>query len=306
MKTALMGLLAETFIHPGSGQNEGAIDLPVARERSTNYPFIAGSSLKGALLDGICQRQGVKPSDIERVRDLQQAETKDETIDPKIKAKAEAIIAGFGRQDNAGELLIGDAQLLLLPVRSLSDAYRWVTCPLLLERLKRSLQRALGEAMELPEPPAKGTYLGAGSQHVRLYLEELGFTHHARIAADADWIKRIGDLIFHKEVADRLARQLVVLDNGDFDWFATNALPVHARNILDGETKESKNLWYEETLPPDTVMFSVISQRNSHSTALTGLKNELGNYLQAGGNETVGQGWFAIRWKGKSGEQADG
>ena len=51
MNNAIMGMLAETFLHPGSGQTANAIDLPVAREKTTNYPVIPGSSLKGALRD---------------------------------------------------------------------------------------------------------------------------------------------------------------------------------------------------------------------------------------------------------------
>jgi len=42
-------VLAESFVHPKTGSNGGAIDLPVAREAASGYPFIADSSLKGAL-----------------------------------------------------------------------------------------------------------------------------------------------------------------------------------------------------------------------------------------------------------------
>ena len=51
MKTEILGLLAETSIHSGSGQDAGFVDLPVAREAATDYPVIVGSSFKGALLD---------------------------------------------------------------------------------------------------------------------------------------------------------------------------------------------------------------------------------------------------------------
>ena len=50
MNTRIVGLLAETSIHPGAGQSSGIIDLPVAREAATDYPFVPGSSVKGALL----------------------------------------------------------------------------------------------------------------------------------------------------------------------------------------------------------------------------------------------------------------
>ena len=47
MKTAMLGLLAETPIHAGSGRGMGVVDLPVAREAATDYPVLVGSSLKG-------------------------------------------------------------------------------------------------------------------------------------------------------------------------------------------------------------------------------------------------------------------
>ena len=49
MKSAMLGLLAETPIHPGAGRGMGVVDLPVAREAATDYPVLVGSSLKGAL-----------------------------------------------------------------------------------------------------------------------------------------------------------------------------------------------------------------------------------------------------------------
>ena len=46
---AILGLLAETSIHAGTGQTVGAIDLPIQREKHTNWPCIYGSAMKGAL-----------------------------------------------------------------------------------------------------------------------------------------------------------------------------------------------------------------------------------------------------------------
>src|SRR4051794_10230491 len=119
MSAIILGLLAETFVHPGTGQTTGAIDLPVARERVTHYPYIPGASMKGA---------------IKEVAERVYTPTKDEhgraQPHPWVKQR-------FGEQDNAGGVQFSDARLLLLPIRSLSDTYKWVTCPLLLERFER-------------------------------------------------------------------------------------------------------------------------------------------------------------------------
>ena len=103
---------------------------------------------------------------------------------------------------------------------------------------------------------------------------------------------------------ERLPSQIAVLRNDDFAWFARYGLPVQARNFLD-DAKRSKNLWYEETLPPDSVFYSVVlGRRDDALGALDSLFPERDPYLQAGGNETVGQGWFAVTVRSSVAERA--
>ena len=45
----LLFLHAQTGLHPGSGTALGAVDLPIQRERYTQWPVIPGSTLKGIL-----------------------------------------------------------------------------------------------------------------------------------------------------------------------------------------------------------------------------------------------------------------
>ena len=56
MVAALLGLHAQTALHPGSGSALGTVDLPVQRERHTQWPTIPGSTLKGILPDA-CREQ---------------------------------------------------------------------------------------------------------------------------------------------------------------------------------------------------------------------------------------------------------
>lgn len=275
MKHAIIGLLAETFIHPGAEQTGGIVDLPVAREKATHYPFIAGSSLKGALLDAVKQR-GMKEEEHERI---------------------------FGKQDQAGNLLVSDARLLLLPVRSLSSSWRWATCPHLLERLARDFRRSeLGE-MSNKINVKRGHYLShnqVGKGNDKLYLEERNFTSANSAVNLGKWIEIISWLIDDTNAQNRLEERLVVLHDDDFAWFATNGLSVQARNVLN-EKKTSTNLWYEETLPPETLMYGLLAERNSDAGSLKPIQNIFRNrpYLQVGGNETVGQGWFNVKWEQK-------
>lgn len=271
MNSTILGLLAETSIHPGAGQDTGFVDLPVAREAATDYPVIVGSSLKGALLD--------------RARGAGWDDDRRNSV--------------FGQQESAGSILVSDARLVLLPVRSLTSHYRWVTCPHLLERLQRDLKRAEcnGQALHVPGLN-KGQYLGTGPE--ALYLEEREFKRGGDVPAGI--ITLLSSLIVHQDsTAKRLTEQLVILHDGDFAWFARYGLAVNAHNRLETATKTVApgGLWYEETIPPDSLFYCLLAERGSGTLdAIRELFKDR-PYLQVGGNETVGQGWLAVHdWKG--------
>ena len=117
--TAILGLLAQTSIHAGTGSNTGVIDLPIQREGHNGYPCVFGSSMKGALRNHAENKYG------------------------KINASVTYVFGPNtnGASDHAGSLIISDARLLLLPVRSLTSAFKWVTCPDVLKRYQRDAQR---------------------------------------------------------------------------------------------------------------------------------------------------------------------
>lgn len=286
MERLILGLLAETFIHPGMGSVGGAIDLPVAREAATDYPVIAGSSLKGAIKD---KAQQEKWPD-EQALDEEKKPVLDKDGKPRMKLHPE-VEKYFGKQDNAGQILVSDARLLLLPVRSLNGSYKWVTSPHLIERLSRDLKRA-NRAADAPMVPevANKHYLGVSSG--TLYLEERRFERQGALPADLG--TALGKLVIHDKTRGRLASQIVILSDGDFVWFARYGLAVQARNVLD-DKKKSKNLWYEETLPPDSLFYALIAARNESAVEQIKTLMIARPYLQTGGNETVGQGWFAVQ-----------
>ncbi|WP_279487125.1 RAMP superfamily CRISPR-associated protein [Aeromonas veronii] len=54
----LLGLHAHTWIHAGSGEKDGVVDLPIQREAHTGWPVIFGSSLKGAMRSQVSRTKG--------------------------------------------------------------------------------------------------------------------------------------------------------------------------------------------------------------------------------------------------------
>ncbi len=278
MRSMVMGLLAETSLHPGIGQVVGVVDLPVAREKTTGYPVIFGSSLKGALRDRAEQLWGTEDEKVRRI---------------------------FGEQDSAGAIAVTDARLLLLPVRSLSGHFKWVTCPYLLERFFRDLRLAGIEAeasgVYLPKPGKGKAVVDRSSEadkQEQLYLEELSFDI---LYSDLKPIvETVSPLIGCASVRERLLGGIAIISDDEFAYFARYGLQINTRNVLENETKTSKNLWQEEVIPPDTLFYAVLFERLG-SEAISDIEEVFKErpYLQVGGNETVGQGWCSVAlWVG--------
>src|SRR5690606_17623476 len=115
-----------TPLHLGEGAQVGAVDLPVARERHTDWPFVPGASLKGALRAHAC-RDGRSDEDIQRVFGA----------DP-----GEALFRGATS--------FGVGVLLILPARCFTNTFALLASPLSLGRLARQVS----DAPEIPKPPS--------------------------------------------------------------------------------------------------------------------------------------------------------
>jgi CRISPR-associated protein Cmr4 len=311
--------LAETFIHAGVGQARGGIDRPIARESTTGYPYIAGPSGKGAARDAFRRHWWL--------------EKNDENGQPvRFASPAENLLfgpeTGSAEVGGAGELIISDMRLLLMPVRSLNGACRYVTCPELIYRLLADLRRAGRTDSQVEELIRAAPHLvrngGADrwkalTEHEEgsLYLEELCFTCEV-LAGVGQLAMLIGRLLAAGAgMAAMIGRRLTIVSDDAFTWFAENALPTRMRNALENDTsKKVKDgaLWSEEYVASDTLMYMLVGVRNSPdqevSLPLNGQPNgesiNMGGafehllsaekgYLQVGGNETVGHGWFRVQ-----------
>lgn len=279
----VLGLLAEEPLHPGSGQSTGVVDLPVAREGHTEWPFAPETGIKGALREWDEERQpwtqSGKPSWIEKV---------------------------YGKSDmGAGEAMISSGRLLLLPVRHLHGTYAWITCPAILERFWRDWTRHFvsppwqpydPSAFEPLAPSKARTKLAQTGHHV--VIEDLAFAAEGFDPAATPWkelIEKLKKLMGSSPAASRIESQLTVVSNDIFDDLVSHALPITPHNALD-ENKLSTNLWYEETLPPDTLLYVLVAPRMGAGMQYDDFSGSFlaPCYRRIGGNETVGQGWVHV------------
>jgi CRISPR-associated protein Cmr4 len=260
MKGMILGMLAETSVHPGAGRTVGFVDMPVAREAVTDYPVIVGSSLKGTLRSAAREK-------------LNDANGKFDLM----------VENAFGKHDDAGALVVSDGRLLLLPVRSLTGQYKWATCPYILERYSRDLKRIIGNGIVSNVKVDKGKLLTNGLvKGKKIFLEEREFEVTGNVHNEI--IEKIKEIIPHEETKKRVDNQIVILSDDDFNWFAKYGLAINARNVLN-ENKTSDNLWYEETLPTDSVFYAILFWRKNSIKEVEAWLNGL-KYLQVGGNET--------------------
>ena len=92
---------------------------------------------------------------------------------------------------------------------------------------------------------------------------------------------------FNYQLEERIGDKPVVVleDNKQFESICNNDnLPIIARNVL--ENGESKNLWYEQVLPAETILYTIIQEENDD------LANALdGKIVQIGAGATIGYGY---------------
>lgn len=292
---AILGLFTETSLHAGAGQALGVIDLPIQREAHTAWPCVFGSAVKGAIK---ARAEGDKNSEN--------------------RLSADEINLIFGHapdgkgesSEYAGALSVGDARLLLLPVRSLTTHFRWVTCPAALERFRRDVERlGLGAdigGFEVPKVGDETALVAEALKDRHLFLEEYRFQVDGSLTETLEKVVTALAKLMPDGLAGILKKQLAIVADDAFRHLAEHATPVNAHVSLDSKTKTVKGtaLWYEETLPPETLLYvglnAVASRRKDGETKLTAaavmarLREALFGehpYLQLGGNETVGMGW---------------
>ncbi len=276
---------ALTPLHCGSGQGIEAIDLPIVRERATGLPFIPGSTVKGCL------------------RDAEPDERKRRAIFGPEQEDADK---------HSGALQVGDARLLLFPVRSLGASFVWATCPLVLRRFCRDLEIAGVNAA--PPVPSLGedqatvadsfALLDRGGAR-SLVLEELELQPVAGEEA-RQWAAHIGGTLFPASEAawrTELSRRLAIIGDESFLYLAKYATEVHAHVRISEATGvvERGALWYQESLPAETVAASLLCASRSRwadysLTAEQVLPQlHLPDGLQFGGKATTGQGIVRCR-----------
>jgi len=246
--TRLLFYYAVSPVHMGAGSAIGAIDNPIQREVHTEHPMFAGSGLKGAVRHR-CTRAWRNGDD------------------GAAKALVNRLFGPDTRAaDHAGAVSFSDAQLVALPVRSLSGAFVYASSPLALGRLKRLASLAKLEVEWSVPPVDRNKALVAGTAALsggRLVLEAFDFEPVAEGAGNiAEWLAKhslpAGDA--HEFFREKLRSDLVIVDDAAFAHFARQSMAVepHVRINDDSGTADDGGLFFTENLPPESIMAGLV------------------------------------------------
>jgi len=259
-----------TPLHAGAGDSAGAIDLPVQREKHTEYPVVYSSAMKGSLRCLFECNESLKGY-VENIFGKEGSEQKDST---------------------SGKVIFTDAKILFFPVRSSEGVFKWITCPFVIERLRRDL-KFIGiskDDVSAAENTAFKSYTSL------IVLEDFPITTSNCSASSASLLELLTSFtVPYFFTEDILKGRLLIVSDDVFKTLVTIATQIVARNVLENETKKSENLWYEEVVPADSLFYTIMKPAFKGNTAITTLSSNINNcIMQIGGNETIGYGFVKM------------
>jgi CRISPR-associated protein Cmr4 len=262
-------------MHCGTGQSAGVVDLPIARDRASNLPLVPGSSLRGVLRENFAGKDD----------NLENALFGPRTISSNENAYA-------------GALAVGDAHLLLLPIRALAGIVAYATCPFILKRYAKDLGKAAPK-VTVPEA-TQAIHAGGNVNSVsgKIVLEDLDLTPKHELDADL-WAAAIAEFVFpgDADAQNDLKQRFLILPDSVFSFLTETATEIRARIAIDNETGTVKKgaLWYEENLPAETVLWGIYAVSDSRTVDKAKADELVAKMpadllLQLGGKAGVGRG----------------
>ena len=311
-KSLVAYIYAETPLHPGSGTAiSGIVDLPIQRERHTEFPMIQGSSLKGVLRNA---PKGAKRGSSIALSD--KCENCPKKENEEVKENCDICGQIFGTQEGVGGISVTDARILAFPVRTLKGVFGWITCPLVLGRYKRDLSfintPPNWNLEQLNIEDKKVMIHGNSTLKVELegkkyvYIEDLQLEAEERNdvlqSITSEIIKALPVNNAYKDIREKLTKDLVIVSDDVFRDLVSLTTEVVTRIKIDPKTGtvQTGGLWSEEYLPTDTIMYSLIlipSRLNNLKPEEIAEKLMIYDrkILQIGGDETIGKGFALIK-----------
>ena len=267
-------------IHAGSGASTSAVDLPIQRERHTHWPHIQASGVKGAMRDHYRKFAGEKQG---------------QTINFIFGSDKgnDADQEGFDG-DHPGAISFSDAKLLAFPMRSNVAPFVWVTCPSVLKRLKNDLEFSGFPSFEgIPPLIGENAFKLSGTFPEKVILED-AVVSVAEVATGFKFPEGFPDI-----------ERLLLISDEMFDYCVSYCTEIQTQIKISSETgtAEGGAMRYQELLPADTLMYSIVYYSRSAGlkdlqagTIQNHIEEVIKDFIQIGGDETLGRGICKIKW----------
>ncbi len=268
-------------LHAGTGNAADVIDLPIARMKATGMPMVPGSSVKGKL------REARRSAPNGAANDW--AEKHFATFGPD-KENAGA---------HAGALVVGDARLLAMPVRSFKGSFVWVTCPLLLTLAQRDMGTTWTAKVphDLTARGARVTDEARCLHGDKLFLQDLDLPANPDETAD-EWASLLAPIV-SPPGHDILTSRFAIIDDDTMTFLWETATQVDARIRINHDTGTVADgaLWLEESLPPDSLLIGLMDADKARRGGSTMSAQDVHEFalpreqvLNFGGKATIGRG----------------
>jgi len=286
-QASILKMYAVTPCHAGCGASSGIVDLPIQRERHTQWPVIQASGMKGAMRAHFDRFKT-------NIKDQAQIKNFDKITD---------YVFGSEKSEFAGSLSVSDAKILAFPMRSNCAPFVWITCPAVLKRLNRDLILAQKESSKdltvLDALSKNSAWCVSGGLTGEVLLEDM----EVGVVDGAVALKAIAPLLSYLSEA----HNLLVVHDDVFKYGVTSCTQVMAQIKINQATgtPQDGSLRYQEELPPDSIMYCVIlwgPSRDAENSVKADTirqfleKDVMASHLQVGGDETLGRGIFELSW----------
>lgn len=312
LKAQPLFFITQTPLHMGTGTDLGIIDMPIQRERSTSFPKLEASGLKGSfreVFEKIVKEKNAK-------KEMQSTQVLEDLFGPAPENMKDD-------NDRASALGFTDGRILFFPVKSVKDVYALVTCRTVLNRFIDDINMCQETKLPFIQNVSsdKTTIYSKDSKLLlnsdKIILEEYVFNVEEMNADEKRVIDFLYNLLSHYYDDKFLfpKSKLVILPDDDFRDFVKYSTEVITRTRIDDEsgTVTRGGLFTEEYLPVNTIMYSLVLATPIFLTKTIKEKSIIGNdefdevnnilkfftdnlptIIQLGGNSTLGKGLVKV------------
>lgn len=296
MESRLLKIVCLTNLHVGSGEtNFNIIDKEVEKDPITKKPVIFASGVKGALKEHAIMIQ-MKKDEIaaifgsdrkvrENTTDTFELDTIPSNNNIAQSGNAERKTNMLQNHSTPGNVKFVTAQMLAMPMRASMGkrSFYMITTKTMLTQFFNLYNSIIGNKEDILEEieclDFEKSYYLVNESNGEIGVEGIIIKDH--FPSDLSNLRQF--------ICDNIAPDAIILPENAIREIS---LPILARNRLENGT--SKNLWYEEVVPHDSIFYDFLLS-NGTPSGNTGLENLMEHLrtnplVQFGGNATIGCG----------------